>query len=760
MRRLLALSLLLPAVPQASWAFVNHEMTDELARRPVPFPRHHAAPPKGDQGGDVVVIPLRSCDSGCPLQKPRTYHGVEFYRVSQHSLLEEVGKFYESHQDRYDVLVSFTMFHTGNVGGAYYMPIANDITGINGGHAGRGEIYSYAASLGSKELHGFVYMGDMYQCDFMQAMGVPLACSERPPFPESSYSLMGVMGQELGHQWGSFVRFKDRTTGAESLELLGRDSSHWSYLTNSGGSPLEGNAWKEVSPGSFQLQPTPKARFSELDQYLMGLRPPGEVSDSFFVRAPSPAVNPTAPPGSSARKVTGTRVNVSIADIVAVEGARAPAYETSPKTTREAFLLFVVEGTTAAAVEKEVRRVREVRRAWRAYWYDATDRRGRVRSVLSGRDDFLFFDFKVNPEGWTLSGGPAFADGSLHLVPGAKPGAHAALHADLDLDPAEYQSLLVTMTVPPELAGKGLVEYAPVKATFAEGGEQRFQALTDGKAHTYHFALGKQAKWAGRIGALRITATDAPGDGVAKILIDRIEGLPTTAGDDDDDALPDAVDNCRFFKNPDQKDADGNGVGDVCEAALDRDRDGVPDTADNCVDLTNSLQEDADQDGVGDACEPDSDGDGVIDDKDNCKSLPNKDQADRNSDGVGDACAPDRDADGLADEIDNCPGTANPDQADRNGDGVGDACAADRDGDAVADEIDNCPDVPNAGQADANKDGVGDACDPATAVKVQPGCGCGTVSPSAPLLAALLALPLFRRRRFRRRNDSRNHSAG
>jgi len=37
--------------------------------------------------------------------------------------------------------------------------------------------------------------------------------------------------------------------------------------------------------------------------------------------------------------------------------------------------------------------------------------------------------------------------------------------------------------------------------------------------------------------------------------------------DDDDDTIPDVIDNCPLVANPDQRDDDGNGVGDVCDVA-------------------------------------------------------------------------------------------------------------------------------------------------------------------------------------------------
>ena len=101
---------------------------------------------------------------------------------------------------------------------------------------------------------------------------------------------------------------------------------------------------------------------------------------------------------------------------------------------------------------------------------------------------------------------------------------------------------------------------------------------------------------------------------------------------------------------------------------LDTDFDGVPDDFDNCPNDSNTGQANADGDGLGDICDAcsldannDIDGDGFCGDVDNCPNVANADQADADMDGLGDAC-------------DNCPIDFNPDQVDTDGDGLGDVC--------------------------------------------------------------------------------------
>ncbi len=205
-----------------------------------------------------------------------------------------------------------------------------------------------------------------------------------------------------------------------------------------------------------------------------------------------------------------------------------------------------------------------------------------------------------------------------------------------------------------------------------------------------------------------VTGTTSPGaddatDGVASSPTEadpNQDGTDTTGdsdvADSDGDGITDGQDNCPNLANPSQVDADGNGVGDLCE--VDTDGDGIVDVDDNCPSAENPSQADGDGNGVGDACEVDTDGDGIVDVEDNCPNADNPSQADGDGNGVGDACEVDTDGDGVIDFADNCPAEINQDQADSDGDGLGDVC-------------DNCPVDSNLDQADRDQDTTGDICD-------------------------------------------------
>jgi hypothetical protein len=105
--------------------------------------------------------------------------------------------------------------------------------------------------------------------------------------------------------------------------------------------------------------------------------------------------------------------------------------------------------------------------------------------------------------------------------------------------------------------------------------------------------------------------------------------------DDDNDKIADVSDNCPLVYNPMQEPPEQLG-NPKCDTDIDMDK--LPDGKDNCPSVANPDQKDTDGDKLGDMCDPDLDGDGVLNLSDNCLKVVNADQKDTDRDGKGDVC--------------------------------------------------------------------------------------------------------------------------
>jgi len=78
--------------------------------------------------------------------------------------------------------------------------------------------------------------------------------------------------------------------------------------------------------------------------------------------------------------IKGTRRDVSLSDVIEIEGERVPAKGAAPTSFPQAFILLVPHGKTATP--KDLAKISDIRRAWEPYFKNATDGLGTVSTEI------------------------------------------------------------------------------------------------------------------------------------------------------------------------------------------------------------------------------------------------------------------------------------------------------------------------------------------------------------------------------------------
>lgn len=321
-------------------------------------------------GGDRQ--PLRRVDVTSPAKQP--LEGALFENFAFTPRVDIPGlaqAFFQTHGDDYDFIYFWSDFFQDMEGAlAYYTPVKNDVSGIGEG------AYDFTRTYGSAgRLQGVLNMNrpDIYPDDTRQKF---LALNDT----------LAIFGHEQGHRWLARVRFLDN--GVVSNDLLGRQFAHWSFYFNtestvsSAGERFssldQGNVIEDNGDGTFTTVTTSVGYFTELDQYLMGLRPASQVRDSFLAR---PSVgNLRNEHAVNGLTFQGARKTVSVADVIAAEGPRVPDVSTSQKEFRGAFVLLTQGGQAPSA--ETLAKFERIRSEYEAYFNQALEGRGTLSLSL------------------------------------------------------------------------------------------------------------------------------------------------------------------------------------------------------------------------------------------------------------------------------------------------------------------------------------------------------------------------------------------
>lgn len=269
-----------------------------------------------------------------------------------------------ANRENFDFVYVMTDFYYDLSGAqAAYLPIRNEVRGI-----GLNTFDNDAnATLGARRIQGIISLSNI-------AALYPDSPIQRF---SGAYHVLGVLAQQTGQRWLAAAR----STGSDNKILLGRDETNWSTFFNTEAgmsspaarrsSVMEGHYWEDLGGGRF-ISNSLADGFSQLDQYLMGVRPANQVADSFVLT--NLTNNGGADRAFGVRPglgVTGTRQTVTINDILTANGARQPDASTARKAFRAAFVLVTRSGVqpTTATLNKITR----LRLAFESYFAQATD---------------------------------------------------------------------------------------------------------------------------------------------------------------------------------------------------------------------------------------------------------------------------------------------------------------------------------------------------------------------------------------------------
>lgn len=198
-------------------------------------------------------------------------------------------------------------------GNAFFLSGRNSIAAIGHGDVGR-ESFNDGEEFGSDCLQGIIWMGPDWINNSVES---------------GPDSILGILAQETAHRWGATIRFHTDELKGPSDQLLG-SPFHWSFLLDTGASPLGGNSWVALGDGLFRADPVEVVQFSALDLYLMGLLNAEEVGPIRLLgnaRGVEEGAGLFSPQGGRVTHPVTVRadaVEISIDQIVEVEGLRDP----------------------------------------------------------------------------------------------------------------------------------------------------------------------------------------------------------------------------------------------------------------------------------------------------------------------------------------------------------------------------------------------------------------------------------------------------
>jgi len=280
--------------------------------------------------------------------------------------------FYAEHPDNYDMLMLFTNKNMASMQMGF--PVQKAAQGI--GLDGTPHLYNPGMVGSAGRLRQFVIMGSL---------------PSLPNNPADQVSMLiritgiELMAHELGHQWMSWIML-DLDNGVGPIGVLrgfenDKPNGHWSCWFNNHGSVMYGGNLEDNGDGTF-TDHGGNRKYSQLDQYLMGLRTADEVDPMFYVNVDGtnegcPAM-PMAEGGTNT--YTGARVDFDMEDIIRANGPRVPELDNCHIKIGFA----IVYSTGFPPTDADIAKVEAYRQAIEAWWPGGTDNRSSIDTRIDG----------------------------------------------------------------------------------------------------------------------------------------------------------------------------------------------------------------------------------------------------------------------------------------------------------------------------------------------------------------------------------------
>ena len=223
----------------------------------------------------------------------------------------------------------------------------------------------------------------------------PRSDSALPPSPDltilstlprdlSSYRSCEYLQHGFGHRFLFYIGLK---VGDSITNVLNPDLIHPSFFMNTQAafpvntaqdwSAMGGTPWRQNSDGTFSPAWGPQpgsCGFSWVELYLMGLVTASEVPEWFYLE------NAREVPGSFGSRYNATKVRVTIDQVIAANGPRVPAAETSQKNFTVLFVLLTTAGREISA--SEISLVQRLRQQFAAQFERAVGDRARMNTTF------------------------------------------------------------------------------------------------------------------------------------------------------------------------------------------------------------------------------------------------------------------------------------------------------------------------------------------------------------------------------------------